>query len=84
MTPGTTRYAATTYTVNLPKPASASKKKEDFGGLVLGCILYVKDITNRTLVDVHGIQIGDTVLRIGNTPVDHLPFNEVRFLTIVL
>ncbi|GAU92615.1 hypothetical protein RvY_04671 [Ramazzottius varieornatus] len=79
LTPGTTRYAATTYTVNLPKPTGTSKKKEEvFGGLVLGCILYVKDITNRTLVDAHGIQIGDTVLRIGNTPVDHLPFNEVK------
>ncbi|OQV26205.1 Tight junction protein ZO-1 [Hypsibius exemplaris] len=77
MTPSN-RYAATTYTVNLPKTPANGKKKDDFSGLVLGCILYVKEINNRALSEVHGIQIGDTVLKIGPCPVDHLAFPEVK------
>lgn len=57
-----------------------NKKKEDFG-IVLGCKIYIKEITNRSVADKDGnLQDGDIVQRINNISLDGLSFKEARKL----
>ena len=49
-----------------------SKKKEDFG-VVLGCKIYIKEITGRSVADKDGIlEEGDFVLKLNNTLLEGL------------
>lgn len=58
-----------------------NQKKGDFG-VVFGCRLYIKEITNRSLLDkdAQGIQEGDIVLKINNQPCDGLSLKDVKKL----
>merc|ERR1719410_1580761 len=57
-----------------------NKKKEDFG-IVLGCKIYIKEITNRSVADKDGsLQDGDIVQRINNINLDGLSFKEAKKL----
>ncbi|XP_053214787.1 tight junction protein ZO-1-like isoform X2 [Panonychus citri] len=57
-----------------------SNKKDDFG-IVLGCQLYIKEISNRSLIDKEcNIAEGDVVLKINNTSTDNLSLKEARKL----
>ncbi|XP_046452173.1 tight junction protein ZO-1-like isoform X4 [Daphnia pulex] len=73
----------TTYKVTLTK----SKKKDDFG-VILGSRIYLKELTNRALIDRDGshgnnspvFQEGDIVLKINSTSTDGLSLKEARKL----
>merc|ERR1719474_1714264 len=55
-----------------------NKKKEDFG-IVLGCKIYIKEITNRSVADKDGnLQEGDLVQKINNLSLDGLSLKEAR------
>uniref|UniRef100_A0A0P4VY65 Tight junction protein ZO-1 n=1 Tax=Scylla olivacea TaxID=85551 RepID=A0A0P4VY65_SCYOL len=57
-----------------------NKKKEDFG-VVLGCRIFVKEITNKASVEKEGsIKEGDVVLRINSTSTDNLTLKEAKKL----
>merc|ERR1719474_2650615 len=57
-----------------------NKKKEDFG-IVLGCKIYIKEITNRSVADKDGnLQEGDLVQKINNLSLDGLSLKEARKL----
>merc|ERR1719410_2084580 len=57
-----------------------NKKKEDFG-IILGCKIYIKEITNRSVADKDGsLQDGDIVQRINNINLDGLSFKEAKKL----
>jgi hypothetical protein len=65
-----------TVRVNLTK----QKKKEDFG-IVLGCKIYVKEISHRSLASKDGtIQEGDLVHKINGAAIDGLTLKEARKL----
>lgn len=52
----------------------------DFG-VVLGCRIYVKEITNKASVEKEGsIKEGDVVLRINSTSTDNLTLKEAKKL----
>ncbi|XP_077485428.1 tight junction protein 1-like [Amblyomma americanum] len=57
-----------------------AKKKDDFG-LVLGCCIFVKEVSSRSLAERDGtIQEGDVVLKINSTSVEGLSLKEARKL----
>ena len=57
-----------------------NKKKEDFG-IVLGCKIYIKEISSRSVADKDGsLQDGDIVQRINNVSLDGLSLKEARKL----
>ena len=57
-----------------------NKKKEDFG-VVLGCKIYIKEITGRSVADKDGnLQEGDLVHKINNLSLDGLSLKEARKL----
>ena len=57
-----------------------SKKKEDFG-VVLGCKIYIKEISGRSVADKDGIlEEGDFVLKLNNTSLEGLTLKEARKL----
>lgn len=57
-----------------------NKKKEDFG-VVLGCKIYIKEITGRSVADKEGnLQEGDLVHKINNLSLDGLSLKEARKL----
>ncbi|XP_045118000.1 tight junction protein ZO-1-like isoform X7 [Portunus trituberculatus] len=57
-----------------------NKKKEDFG-VVLGCRIFVKEITNKASVEKEGsIKEGDVVLRINSASTDNLTLKEAKKL----
>lgn len=57
-----------------------NKKKEDFG-IVLGCKIYIKEITNRSVADKDGnLQEGDLIQKINNMSLDGLSLKEARKL----
>ncbi|XP_023220297.1 tight junction protein ZO-1-like [Centruroides sculpturatus] len=57
-----------------------SKKKEDFG-IVLGCRIYVKEITNRSLMEKEGgVREGDVIVKINATSTDAMSLKEARKL----
>merc|ERR1719228_2170061 len=57
-----------------------NKKKEDFG-IVLGCKIYIKEITNRSVADKDGsLQEGDLLQKINNMSLDGLSLKEARKL----
>merc|ERR1719266_2915696 len=57
-----------------------NKKKEDFG-VVLGCKIYIKEITGRSVADKDGnLQEGDLVQKINNISLDGLSLKEARKL----
>ncbi|KFM74781.1 Tight junction protein ZO-1, partial [Stegodyphus mimosarum] len=57
-----------------------SKKKDDFG-IVLGCWIYIKEITNRSLLAKdESIQEGDIITKINNSSLDGLTLKEAKKL----
>lgn len=57
-----------------------NKKKEDFG-IVLGCKIYIKEITGRSVAEKEGsLQEGDLVHRINNLSLEGLSLKEARKL----
>ena len=63
---------------NVRVSLARSKKKEDFG-VVLGCKIYIKEITGRSVADKDGIlEEGDFVLKINNTSLEGLTLKEAR------
>ncbi|XP_071514333.1 uncharacterized protein pyd isoform X8 [Panulirus ornatus] len=57
-----------------------NKKKEDFG-IVLGCRIYVKEITNKASVEKEGsLKEGDIILRINSNSTDSLTLKEAKKL----
>lgn len=57
-----------------------SKKKDDFG-IVLGCWIYVKEITNRSLLDKEGsVHEGDIITKINNNNTESLTLKEAKKL----
>ena len=57
-----------------------NKKKEDFG-IVLGCKIYIKEISSRSVADKDGnLQDGDILQRINNVSLDGLSLKEARKL----
>ena len=57
---------------------SKSKKKDDFG-VVLGCKIYVKEITHRSLADKDGaVAEGDLVAKINGASIEGLTLKEAR------
>ena len=63
---------------NIRVALARSKKKEDFG-VVLGCKIYIKEITGRSVADKDGIlEEGDLVSKINNTSLDGLTLKEAR------
>jgi len=55
------------------------KKKEDFG-IILGCRLYVKEITNRATAEKENIREGDILIKINTTNADNLSLKEAKKL----
>merc|ERR1719458_2187061 len=65
---------------NVRVSLTKNKKKEDFG-VVLGCKIYIKEITGRSVADKEGsLQEGDLVHRINNLSLDGLSLKEARKL----
>jgi tight junction protein 1 len=65
---------------NIRVSLAKNKKKEDFG-VVLGCRIYIKEITGRSVADKDGgLQEGDLVHRINNLSLDGLSLKEARKL----
>ena len=65
---------------NVRVSLTKNKKKEDFG-VVLGCKIYIKEITSRSVADKEGsLQEGDLVHRINNLSLDGLSLKEARKL----
>ena len=65
---------------NIKVSLSRSKKKEDFG-VVLGCKIYIKEITGRSVADKDGIlEEGDFILKLNNTALEGLTLKEARKL----
>ena len=65
---------------NMKVSLARSKKKEDFG-VVLGCKIYIKEITGRSVADKDGIlEEGDFVLKLNNTSLEGLTLKEARKL----
>ncbi|CAG0880498.1 unnamed protein product [Darwinula stevensoni] len=59
---------------------SKNKKKEDFG-IILGCKIYVKEITSRSLAEKEGaLQEGDTILKINSCSTENMSLKEARKL----
>ena len=59
---------------------SRNKKKEDFG-VVLGCKIYIKEITHRSVADKDGtLHEGDLVHKINGNLIDGLTLKEARKL----
>ncbi len=57
---------------------SRNKKKEDFG-VVLGCKIYIKEITSRTVADKDGsLEKGDLISFINGTNIEGLSLKEAR------
>lgn len=57
-----------------------SKKKDDFG-IVLGCWIYIKEITNRSLLAKDdSIQEGDIITKINSNSIDGLSLKESKKL----
>ncbi|XP_054713756.1 tight junction protein ZO-1-like [Uloborus diversus] len=57
-----------------------SKKKDDFG-IVLGCWIYIKEITNRSLLAKdESVQEGDILTKINNNSIDGLSLKEAKKL----
>ena len=57
---------------------SRNKKKEDFG-VVLGCKIYIKEITGRTVADKDGsLQEGDLVAKINGSSIEGLSLKEAK------
>ncbi|XP_028967947.1 tight junction protein ZO-1 [Galendromus occidentalis] len=57
-----------------------SKKKEDFG-IVLGCQVYIKEITPRSIAHQDNtLKIGDIVLKINDQATDNLSLKDARKL----
>ncbi|XP_015793036.1 tight junction protein ZO-1 [Tetranychus urticae] len=57
-----------------------NNNKDDFG-IVLGCQLYIKEISNRSLIDKDcNIAEGDMVLKINNTSCENLTLKEAKKL----
>nr|XP_042910009.1 tight junction protein ZO-1 isoform X1 [Parasteatoda tepidariorum] len=55
-----------------------SKKKDDFG-IVLGCRIYVKEITNHSSIEKDGcIREGDIILKINNNSTDCMTLKEAK------
>ncbi|GIY02777.1 tight junction protein ZO-1 [Caerostris extrusa] len=55
-----------------------SKKKDSFG-IVLGCRIYVKEITNQSSIEKDGtIQEGDIILKINSNSTDSMTLKEAR------
>ncbi|XP_042862802.1 tight junction protein ZO-1-like isoform X13 [Penaeus japonicus] len=55
-----------------------NKKKDDFG-IVLGCRIYVKEISNKASVEKDGsLKEGDTLLRINSTSTENMTLKEAR------
>nr|QRF78316.1 ZO1 [Euperipatoides kanangrensis] len=70
----------TTESQTMKVTLTKNKKKEDFG-LVLGCRLFIKEITSKTLAESKGgIQQGDTIVKINNTPIEQLSLSEAKKL----
>ena len=65
---------------NVRVSLTKNKKKEDFG-VVLGCKIYIKEITSRSVAEKEGsLQEGDLVHRINNRSLDGLSLKEARKL----
>ena len=65
---------------NIKVSLARSKKKEDFG-VVLGCKIYIKEITGRSVADKDGIlEEGDFVLKLNNNSLEGLTLKEARKL----
>ena len=65
---------------NVRVSLTKNKKKEDFG-VVLGCKIYIKEITSRSVAEKEGsLQEGDLVHRINNLSLDGLSLKEARKL----
>jgi len=59
---------------NIRVSLNKNKKKEDYG-IILGCKIYVKEITGRSVAEKDdNLQEGDMVCKINNTPLDGLSF----------
>ncbi|XP_071033804.1 tight junction protein ZO-1 isoform X2 [Parasteatoda tepidariorum] len=57
-----------------------NKKKEDFG-IVLGCWIYIKEITNKSLLTKEeSVHEGDIITKINSNSVDGLTFKEAKKL----
>ncbi|XP_042227784.1 tight junction protein ZO-1-like isoform X6 [Homarus americanus] len=57
-----------------------NKKKDDYG-VVLGCRIYVKEITNKASVEKEGnLKEGDVLLRINSNSTDNLTLKEAKKL----
>ncbi|XP_076356367.1 tight junction protein ZO-3-like isoform X3 [Tachypleus tridentatus] len=57
-----------------------NRKKEDFG-IVLGCRIYVKEITNKTGIEKDcNLQEGDVIMKINNSGTDNMSIKEARKL----
>ncbi|XP_069976893.1 tight junction protein ZO-1 isoform X9 [Penaeus vannamei] len=55
-----------------------NKKKDDFG-IVLGCRIYVKEISNKASVEKDGnLKEGDVLLRINSTSTENMTLKEAR------
>ena len=69
---------AVTETKSVRVTLSRNKKKEDFG-VVLGCKIYIKEITGRTVADKDGnLQEGDLISKINGNNIDGLTLKEAR------
>ena len=70
--------ATTAETKSVRVTLSRNKKKEDFG-VVLGCKIYIKEITGRTVADKDGsLQEGDLVAKINGSSIEGLSLKEAR------
>ncbi len=70
--------SAATETKSVRVTLSRNKKKEDFG-VVLGCKIYIKEITGRTVADKDGnLQEGDLISKINGNNIDGLTLKEAR------
>ncbi|CAG2104772.1 unnamed protein product, partial [Medioppia subpectinata] len=57
-----------------------SNKKDDFG-VVLGCKFFIKEITNRNLIDKESsLQEGDIIVKINTTSLENLNLKEAKKL----
>ncbi|EEC09898.1 tight junction protein tama, putative [Ixodes scapularis] len=57
-----------------------AKKKDDYG-IVLGCRIYVKEVSNKSVAEKDGgVQEGDVVLKINGSPAEGLTLKEARKL----
>ncbi|RWS16821.1 tight junction protein ZO-1-like protein [Dinothrombium tinctorium] len=57
-----------------------SKRKDDFG-IVLGCRLFIKEVTNKSLIEKDGsLQEGDIVTKINNTSTENLSLKDAKKL----